>query len=583
MRNTRIKVALGVAILAVLPASYARAHWCDDMWISSYNISVRPDSDTSPKALYVQNNMGYQLPDFKLTATSSSGGAVTLTPPTTLKMANTLLPGEKGIWKIASGSPAKIEDLTFSVAFGDDVPNWTNQDSCYPLAGTKPVMVVKNDGSLYPPTPTGIDSPKAPPSPCVGIVALGRSLQYPVIADFEDTNAGLDKLLQYYCAGRGSWGIDDAVTKSCCKDTSSTSCPTTKPSSFGAVSDYVHLWALGEMAIRKGAMGARLPVLRERLKCGVNDGDMGFAGFALFILGYLGDDAGAKTFLQGKASAGGDLGTIAKAALYMAGDSAQKADVQAGMQSSSVFVKVACAGALGIVDKDDSAVTTTIFPQVKWNNPSSASEDGKGMYAAHVLQLVALNRRGWVAKGMADGPVTFYGETGSGTGGASGGGGATGAGGASGSGGSSGTVGSGGRTGNRDGGSSGGALGTGGRSSGAGGMVSSGGSPGSGGSQGVGGGANNGGQAAGGAETEGSGGAVGSGGSGVSGEGGANGSGGSTTQGSSPESGGGSKTAGDQGQGSGCACTLGGQPDAPALAWFALAGLGLLLARRRRR
>jgi MYXO-CTERM domain-containing protein len=591
MRETRIRLVLGVAMFLGLPASYARAHWCDDMWISSYNISVRPDSDTSPKALYVQNNMGYQLPTFKLTATSSSGGAVTLTPPTTLKTANTLLPGEKGIWKIASGSPAKIEDLTFSVAFGDDVPNWTNQDSCYPLAGSKPVMVVKNDGSLFPPTPTGIDNPKAPPDPCVKIVALGRSLQYPVIADFEDTNAGLDKLLQYYCAGRGSWGIDDAVTKSCCKDTSSTTCPTTKSSSFGAVSDYVHLWALGEMAIRKSAMGARLPVLRERLKCGVNDGDMGFAGFALFILGYLGDDAGAKTFLQEKANAGGDLGTIAKAALYMAGDSARKADVQAGVSSSSVFVKVACAGALGIVDKDDGAVTTTIFPQVKWNNPSSASEDGKGMYAAHVLQLVALNRRGWVAKGMADGPVTFYGETGGGSGGTSGGGGATGSGGASGSGGgsgtvgsggSSGTVGSGGRTGNRDGGSSGGAPGTGGRSSGAGGTVESGGSSGSAGSQGVGGGANNGGQAAGGAETKGSGGASGSGGSSVSGEGGESGSGGSTSQGSSPGSGGGSKTAGEEGQGSGCACNLGGRPeDVPAL--FALAGLGILLARRRRR
>ena len=66
--------------------------------------------------------MGYQLTNFKLTATSSSGGAITLTPPTTLKVANTLLPGEKGIWKITAGSPAKIEDLTFSVTFGDTSP-----------------------------------------------------------------------------------------------------------------------------------------------------------------------------------------------------------------------------------------------------------------------------------------------------------------------------------------------------------------------------------------------------------------------------------------------------------------------------
>jgi hypothetical protein len=112
------------------------------MWHSAYNLTVRPDSDTSPKELYVQNNMGYQLPDFKLTATSSSGGTVTLTPPTTLKVANTLLPGEKGVWKITAGNPAKIEDLTFSVAFGLDFAGWTTQDACYPLVGAKPVMVV---------------------------------------------------------------------------------------------------------------------------------------------------------------------------------------------------------------------------------------------------------------------------------------------------------------------------------------------------------------------------------------------------------------------------------------------------------
>ena len=225
MSYGKSKVVLGFAIFFALPATDAWAHWCDDMWSSGYNLVVRPDSDTSPKVIYVQNNMGYQLPDFKLTATSASGGTITLTPPTTLKVPNTLLPGEKGVWKITAGNPAKIEDLTFSVAFGDDFPGWTTQDACYPLAGTKPVMVVKSDGSLYPPSPTGLADAKAPPSPCVGIVALGRSLQYQALADFEDVNLGLDSLLQYYCAGRASWGIDDAVTKTYCKDTASTTCP----------------------------------------------------------------------------------------------------------------------------------------------------------------------------------------------------------------------------------------------------------------------------------------------------------------------------------------------------------------------
>jgi hypothetical protein len=575
MKSTTSKAILTIAFFLALPASIVRAHWCDDMWHSAYNLVVRPDSDTSPKELYVQNNMGYQLPDFKLTATSASGGAVTLTPPTTLKVANTLLPGEKGVWKITAGSPAKIEDLTFSVAFGIDFPGWTTQDACYPLAGAKPVMVVKNDGSLYPPTPTGVDNAKAPGSPCVGIVALGRSLQYEAIADFEDVNVGLDKLLQYFCAGRGSWGIDDNVTKTYCKDTSSTTCPNNKPTGVGRVSDYVHLWAAGDLAVRKSALGARLPVFRERLKCAVNDGDMGYAGFSLFVLGYLGDDAGTKSFLQGKASAGGDLGTIAKAALYLTGDSAQKADVQAGVQSSSVFVKVACAAALGIVDKDDAAVTSALLPQVKWNNPAESPEDGKGMYAAHILEIVAFDRRGWAAKGGGDGAVTFYGETGSGAGGNSGTGGKAGTGGAVGPGGTSGSVGVGGSTGTRDGGRSGngGALGNGGRAGRGGATAGSGGELGLGGSPGVGGSTSN--PSAGGAGPQGSGGMAGSDSSGGSA------SGGSSGQSSSSMSSGGSTTE-EKGQSGGCSCRLGGgRFDVPGLSLLVFAAALALLRRRR--
>jgi hypothetical protein len=588
MRFSKNLGTLAVALVLALPAADARAHWCDDMWHSAYNLTVRPDSDTSPKELYVQNNMGYQLPDFKLTATSTSGGTVTLTPPTTLKVANTLLPGEKGVWKITAGNPAKIEDLTFSVAFGLDFAGWTTQDACYPLAGAKPVMVVKQDGTLYPPTPTGIDNPTAPGSPCVAIVALGRSLQYQAVADFEDVNAGLDKLLQYFCAGRASWGIDDAVTKTYCKDTASTTCPTNKPTGVGRVSDYVHLWAAGELAIRKASLGARLPVFRERLKCAANDGDMGYAGYALFVLGYLGEDAGAKTFLENQANPGGDLGTIAKAALYLMGDTARKADVQAGVKSSSVFVKVACAAALGIVDKDDASVTSALIPSLTWLDPSTTTEDGKGMYAAHILELVAFDRRGWVAKGVGDGPVTFYGETGGGAGGTSGSGGTSGVAGTSGRGGatgSGGTSGGGVTTGNRDAGTdapsaTGGTVGSGGRSGSGG--VGSGGEPGSGGSPGAGGVVGSGGQGVGGAVPTGSGGAAGS------GSGGESTAGGSSGQGSTPASSGGNPTSsgGTTGKGAdtqgGCKCNLGGRSDIPALSFLVLAGLALLRRRRNR-
>ena len=379
---------------------------------------------------------------------------------------------------------------------------------------------------------------------------MGTSLQDQTIADWEDENTGLDALMHIYCSGRGSWGTagpvgnyaGEGVSPSYCKDSSSYSCPTTKPTaSPGSRSDYMHLWAAGALAIRKSALGARLPVVRQRLKCGANDGDPGIAGYTLFALGYLGDDADAKSFLQTQASASGDIGTIAKAALYLMGDTTQKSAVQAGVQSSSVWVKVACAGAVGIVDKDDASVNSAIIPEVKWIEPDTlggTTDDGKGMYAVHILEIVAFDRRGWVFKGNADGPVTFYGETGGGTGGTSGSGGMSGTGGSSGGGGTSGSSGSGGAT------------------------------AGAGGSAGTGGAMENGGQGAGGAKPQGSGGATGSGG------GGGNSSSVSSGQGGMA-SGGGATT--------GCTCGLGGRPDLPVLLFPTAIGLALLLVRQRRR
>jgi MYXO-CTERM domain-containing protein len=591
-------ILVGAALSIILFSSPARAHWCDDLWASSYNIVVRPDSDTSPKEVYVQNNMGYQLINFKLTATSGSG-AITLTAPT-LKVSGTLLPGEKGTWKIASGSPAKIEDITFDVSFG----NTTAQSACYPTKGAQAVMIVKTDGSLYPsPPPPGLDNPQNPG--CVGDLQQGRSLQYEAVADFEDVNTGLDKLLQLYCAGRGSWNSgSEAVTPTYCKDTSSTTCPAAKSGS-GSKYDYMHLWSAGELAIRKSALGARAAVFRARLQCGTADSDLGFAGYAMFILGYLGDDAATRTWLETQASGSGDLATIAKAALYMMGDTARKADVQAAAKSSSqYFVQMACAAALGIVDNDDATITSTLIPAVKWIEPDT-SDDGKGMYAAHLLELVAFARRGWVEKGVGTGAVTFYGETGSaagGTGGGSGGnggsGGVTGSGGAAGSGGttsSGGTPGSGGRS------AAGGRSGTGGTSSGsggttvgAGGTASSGDAVGSGGTVSAGGSDGSGGSQASGGSTANSGGASGSGGSssasnsgGVSG--GSNGasssggnSGGSSSSGNAGGSSGGSSTR-ESGNASGCTCNAGGGAGPSALSILAAAALGVSLVRRRRR
>lgn len=583
----RTTVVLGIPLLLVLASSNASAHWCDDLWTSAYDIVVRPDSDTSPKQLYVENRWGYQLTNFKLTATSSSGGTVTLTPPTTLKVANTLLPGEKGIWKITAGSPAKVEDLTFHVTFGNTSGSLSTQYACYPVQGASPVMVVKNDGKLFPDKIVGLPTgPNELPKPntangCTyGDVSLGRSLQEQTIADWDDLEIGLDNLLVLYCAGRGSWGNNDRNVKpnSYCKDGSSTSCPTTKPTvSPGSRSDYMRLWGAGALAIRKSSLGARLPVFRERLKCGANDADPGIAGYTLFVLGYLGDDAGAKTFLQTQSSASGDIGTIAKAALYLMGDTSQKAAVQAGVQSSSVWIKVACAGALGIVDKDDASVKSAIIPEVKWVEPDNMggeTDNGKGMYAAHILEIVAMNRRGWVYRGDVDGPVTFYGETDTGTGGSTGAGGSsTSAGGSSGS-----TRATGGSvTGGQSAGSGGHSGGAG--AVGSGGHAGTAGSATSGGASGNGGVTSNGGQAAGGSQASG-GNTTTSAAGGSKGEGGASGQGGS----SSTTSGGAAGATVAQDKGNDCKCNLGGRAQTPAFGIHALVGIGLaLLARRRRR
>jgi hypothetical protein len=586
MTCRRSGILSATTILLALPATPAWAHWCNDLWASSYNLTVRPDSDASPKEVYVQNNMGYQLTNFKLTATASSG-AVTLTAPTNLKVSGTLLPGEKGTWKITGGSPAKIEDVTFNVSFGS-----SGQSGLYPTSGAKAVMIVKNDGSLSPASP----APGLANSAGSAGNAQSRSIEFQALADWDDLNTGLDKLLNLYCAGRASWGSTDGVTQANCKDNKSTSCPTTKPTSgTGSKFDYIHLWAAGALAVRKDSLGDRLAVFRERLKCGVNDGDTGFGGFAMFVLGYLGADDQAKAFAQTQAAGSGDLATIAKAALYMMGDTSQKAAVQAGVSSSSVFVKVACGAALGIVDKDDAPVTSAVIPEVKWTEPDT-SDDGKGMYAAHVLELAAYSRRGWVPKGVGKGAVSFYGESGSS---------APSTGGAPGSGGASGGVG--GTTGSRDAGSAG-RTGNGGAAGSGSSLVGAGGSPAGGGSPGSGGLVASGGRGGGSAPPSGLGGKVGSGGeSGPVGSGGASnpvgtggaagaaaatgsggdgaketgGSGGSTDLAGAGGNGGGS-TGPDGNDDPGCKCNLGGRTATTALPYLALVALAFLRLRRRR-
>jgi hypothetical protein len=399
----------GIALLAY-PAT-ARAHWCDDLWQSAYNIVVRPASDTvtvpasgsASLEVFVQNNMGYALPNFVLVG-DVGGTAITATRGSQ-KVANTLLPGEKAKYTLtinkSGGGQVTVEQINFSVKFGDP-----GQFGMYPTPSTAKAAVIKKAaGTTSPATPLTVR-----PNSLNG---QSKELEWSAVTDFIDVNAGLDGLMQLYCAGRGSWNSNSsAVITSWCPNTTTTSCKAkTLGTSAGTKYDYPRLWAAGELAARKASLGcARMNVFRDRLKCGIADPNMGFAGFALIVLGYLGDESSARTFIQGKIDAGGDLGTIAKAALLLFGETADSAkylaDVRTGADSSNVFVSAACAASLGIVNRDDAILTSALIPKAKWIEPDTA-DNGQAMYAAHLIGLVAWDRRGFAANADDKGAVTF--------------------------------------------------------------------------------------------------------------------------------------------------------------------------------
>ena len=405
--TTRTKFLLGTVLTFALLPLQAQAHWCNDLWGSAYNIVVRPASDTvtvpsSGSAnldVFVQNNMGYPLQPFTLSATG--GTKITVTRQTQ-KVANALLPGEKAKYTLAitktGGGDVGIGDITFSVSFGG-----SGQSGLYPVSPGKAVMIRKTDGTLV---------PAAPPAGIGTGNDQARQLQYAAVADFSNVDTGLDKLMSFYCAGRGSWGANDSsVITTACSGTATdcTKASRSLSSGLGSKYDYTKLWAAGELAARKSALGARLATLRTRLQCGASDPNLTFSGFALMVLGYLGDDAGARTFLEGKVGTT-DLGTIAKAALYLFGTASDKtkygADVKAGLTSKTKQVAAACAAALGIVDLDDANVTSVLIPMAKWDEPDAVNDTS--FFAAHLLEMAAWDRRGWAAQAADKGPVTFY-------------------------------------------------------------------------------------------------------------------------------------------------------------------------------
>jgi len=392
---------LACSAISVTTTRPASAHWCNDLWMSGYNIVVRPATDTvtvptsgsASLNLYVQNNMGYPLSAFGLTVTAT-GYTVTATRTTTAKT-GFLLPGENAEYAVtiskSGGGSLTSADLNFAVAFGSGGEDADYGTSAY----GKPVMLKEASGTLSPATANITSGDQAP--------QLGDSVD----ADFGTSATGLDNLLKLYCTGRGSW--NHAAQSTTCASTTITTCtaPTGLASGSGTKYDYPKLWAAIELGARKSVIGTRAASFRTGLECGATDADEGFAGIALIVLGYLGSDTGAQTFLQSQVTAAGPTATIAKAALLLMGVTTYQADVTTGVSSTDKFVADACAAALGIVNSDDAVVKSTLMGDVSWTEPDT-SDDGHGLYASHLLELVAWSRRGY-APGAADvGVPSFY-------------------------------------------------------------------------------------------------------------------------------------------------------------------------------
>jgi PKD repeat protein len=416
--------AVWAVALAVLAPTPAAAHWCHDLWGSSYNIVVRPAADTvnvpatgsATLDLWVQNNMGYALSNFTMAA-SASTYTVTVARQAP-KVAGFLLPGEKLKHTLtiskAGGAVLPVTSLSFYIGFG------SGQDSEYgtgrvasPAACSGCVTMRKLDTTLSPARPMPGLGPHGPDP------LQSKSLAWGAALDFGDPATAISTLMAEYCIGRSSWDTGGgAIVPTNCSPVPA--CPTTAYSGGATKYHFQHLWAAFELASRKSALGANSATLRNRLKCAAaGDALFAFEAFALEMLGYLGEDPGARTTLTGLIGSGSaDEKAVAKAALLLFGDATDRttylADVTAGLSSASPYVKLTSATTLGIIDQNDAAVNTVLIPAAaKWlGAPEESAAKEQAQIATHLLALVARHRRVWAVDAADLGNVTFYGEGG---------------------------------------------------------------------------------------------------------------------------------------------------------------------------
>ncbi|MFH1810505.1 MAG: hypothetical protein ABIJ09_17320 [Pseudomonadota bacterium] len=333
----RLLFRQAVPALAVLCAlcwsPRAAAHWCDDLWGSSYNIVVRPEADsvqvpasgTTTLVVRAENNMGYPLINFNLSA-QATGFTINISRSAP-KVANYLMPGERlrhtlTVERSGGSGTLAATDIEFFVSFGEG-----SQDRLYPYQSGQAVMVKLAGGGLAPPQR----------APSLGAAHFqARHLGQAQEADYGTSSTGLNDLLQWYCAGRGSWATGGDTITTRCPDTTTTTCPASCTRGDNKY-DYQHLWGAEFLAARKGSMSpAQIAEFRTRLACGVDDSHTTFRFFTLMMLGYLGEDATARSFLEGRISSGSaSEQLVAKAALLLFGSAADRTSYHAAVTAGA--------------------------------------------------------------------------------------------------------------------------------------------------------------------------------------------------------------------------------------------------------
>ncbi|MBN1961995.1 MAG: hypothetical protein JW841_13700 [Deltaproteobacteria bacterium] len=463
-RNLCLAVAILLAMFTSISIAYA--HWCDCLWASRYNVVVRPESDSvdlsngaNKLVLYVQNNMGYPLIKFSLEAYSEVAD-ISIARATPVLNADAqgyhyLLPGENLRHELTltpkagtSVANLAVEEIKFYIFFdhprdGDDINGSGTNDQGHsysydhyddePNTNNPPgtgVVIQKTNNTLAPTTlnfNTDRTNSQARHVNSSSKVDFGNDTQWPV---------AIDQLFDEYCAGRGSWSSEGGASCS----TSGISCCGKNGTDYGAddsecdfdgVSntsadnyDWQHLWAAGELAYRKDILTEnQILALRKRLQCGWYDAHLAFKTYAAFALAYIDDDGSAtdadtQSFFTAKASDSKESAAarkIAQAALYLITNGGFYAsEVNAGLNDGEAYVEMMCAAVLSYVNgaAADPNVINELINRVYWGpyGPDSNLTTAHGMLAAHLLNLLAWEQRGYQRLASYTGKVSFYNE-----------------------------------------------------------------------------------------------------------------------------------------------------------------------------